>query len=33
MALLRDYHAALGPIFARFEGTLDQRWRRDHGVL
>lgn len=23
MALLRDYHAALGPIVARFEGTLD----------
>lgn len=23
MALLRDYHAALGPIIARFEGTLD----------
>src|SRR3984893_16270247 len=24
MALLRDYHAALGPIVARFEGTLDK---------
>jgi class 3 adenylate cyclase len=24
MALLRDYHAALGPIVARYEGTLDQ---------
>ena len=23
MAFLRDYHAALGPIVARFEGTLD----------
>jgi adenylate cyclase len=23
MALLRDYHAGLGPIVARFEGTLD----------
>jgi adenylate cyclase len=23
MALLRDYHAALGPLVARFEGTLD----------
>jgi GAF domain-containing protein len=23
MALLRDYHAALGPIVARYEGTLD----------
>jgi adenylate cyclase len=23
MALLRDYHAAMGPIVARFEGTLD----------
>jgi PAS domain S-box-containing protein len=23
MALLKDYHAALGPIVARFEGTLD----------
>src|SRR4029079_10131154 len=23
MALLRDYHASLGPIVARFEGTLD----------
>src|SRR5258708_40093281 len=23
MALLRDYHAALGPIVASFEGTLD----------
>src|SRR5207237_9068216 len=23
MALLRDYHGALGPIVARFEGTLD----------
>ena len=23
MALLRDYHAALGPIVAHFEGTLD----------
>jgi class 3 adenylate cyclase len=23
MALLRDYHAVLGPIVARFEGTLD----------
>ena len=23
MALLRDYHAALGPIIARFEGTLN----------
>jgi class 3 adenylate cyclase len=22
-ALLRDYHAALGPIVASFEGTLD----------
>ena len=25
MALLRDYHAALGPIVARYEGTLQQR--------
>jgi GAF domain-containing protein len=24
MALLRDYHAALGPIVTRFEGTLDK---------
>jgi class 3 adenylate cyclase len=23
IALLQDYHAALGPIIARFEGTLD----------
>src|SRR6266404_5589853 len=23
MALLRDYHAAMGPIVARFEGTID----------
>ena len=25
MALLRDYHAALGPNVARYEGTLQQR--------
>ena len=32
MALLRDYHAALGPIVASYEGTLQQRVVR-HGHL
>jgi adenylate cyclase len=33
MALLRDYHAAMGPIVASFEGTLDHCRRRDHGLF
>jgi GAF domain-containing protein len=32
MALLRDYHAALGPIVARYEGTLDH-YSGDGGMV
>jgi adenylate cyclase len=34
LGFLREYHGALGPLVAQFEGTLDQfSGDRDHGFL